>query len=313
MKSKYTNKRGMSSALSDAIIAFSDEYDKVGWQSVTTLIDSPRCQLLTQRHSKDITEDVSDLIWSFFGNMGHLIAERNASVGAMSEQRFIEEVNGKAISFKPDLLTKDEKRPGYWILDDFKITSVYVLKAAVSGGKVKKEWERQLNVYAYLLSLVGIKVSEIRIQIIGRDWRQSESMREHDYPPSQFFLQKVPKWSAEDTKSYIEERVALYEKCMELEDDELPECTQDERWADPNRYAVTKIAGKVGVGGYKKALPRASKFESRSEAALFISKREDYADLEIEFRRGESRRCERGYCRAAPFCNQFLEEIKPAF
>jgi hypothetical protein len=303
----------MSSSLRDAIIAFSEDYDKVGWQSVTTLIDSPRAQLLQQRHADEITEDVSDLIWLFFGNMGHLIAERNASAGAMSEQRFIEEVCGKQVSFKPDLLTKDPERPGYWRLHDFKITSVYVLKDAVNNGRVKHEWECQLNVYAYLLQLVGIKVSSICLEIIGRDWRQSEAMREHDYPSSQFHAQKVPMWDMQETKEYIEERVKLFEKCEKMKDSDLPHCSESERWADPDRWAVVKVNGKVGVQGYKKALPKASGFRTRADALAFLSNRKDHKELEIEYRKGESRRCERGYCKAAPFCSQYQEEINPPF
>lgn len=310
---KITNNKGMSKSLYDAIVSISSDYDKVGWMSVTTLIDAPRSKILEQRHADDIIEDASDLIWSFIGSLGHLIAERNASVGAMAEQRFIEEVAGKPISFKPDLLTKDESRPGYWVLDDFKVTSVYVLKDAVNSGKVKKEWERQLNVYSYLLSIVGIKVSKIQLQIIGRDWRQSELMREHNYPPSQFHVQPVRQWDNKEAEQYLIERIELFKACEKLADDELPECTQEQRWADPDRWAICKAGGKVGMQGYKKALPKASKFLSRSEAAQFMAQRKDYADLEIEYRRGESRRCERGYCNAAPFCNQFRETIKPAF
>ncbi len=313
MSKKYTNNRNMSSSLRDAIIAFASEYDKVGWKSVTTLIDAPRAQILAERHADEVTEDVSDLIWIFFGNMGHLIAERNAAVGAMAEQRFTEVVEGKQISFKPDLLLPIENRPGYWSLHDFKVTSVYVLKAAVNESKAKLEWERQLNVYAYLLGLVGIKVAEIKLEIIGRDWRQGESMREPNYPSSQFHALKVRMWPEDEVEKYLIERINIYKDCEDLPDKDLPKCTESERWADPNRWAIVKSAGKVGVSGYKKALPRASAFTSRTDALTFLSSRKDHQDLEVEYRQGESRRCERGYCKVAQFCSQFLEDIKPAF
>ena len=312
MSQKYTNNRGMSSSLQDAIIAFASEYDKVGWKSVTTLIDAPRAKLLAERHGNEVIEDVADLIWIFFGNMGHLIAERNAAPGAMAEQRFTELVLGKAISFKPDLLLPIENSPGCWSLHDFKVTSVYVLKSAVNTGKAKIEWERQLNIYAYLLGLVGIKVTEIKLEILGRDWRRSESLREHNYPPSQFHALPVRIWDKEEVKTYLEERIELYKACEDLPDDELPLCSQEERWADPNRWAVCKKTAKVGVSGYKKALPKAASFASRTEALTFLSARTDYQDLEVEFRRGQSRRCE-DYCSVSSFCSQFREQIKPAF
>ena len=48
-----------------------------------------RIKILMERNKDKLQEDVADLLWSFFGNMGHLIAERNASVGSMAERRFI--------------------------------------------------------------------------------------------------------------------------------------------------------------------------------------------------------------------------------
>jgi len=309
---KYTNKTGLSSSLYDAIVGFASEYDKVGWKSVTTLIDSPRAKLLTERHSDEIIEDVSDLLWIFFGNMAHLIAERNASPKAIAEQRFIEEVNGKQISFKPDLLLPNEDIPGTWTLRDFKVTSVYALKSALNGN-VKKEWTKQLNIYAYLLHLANIQVTAIKLEVIARDWRFTESLREHGYPAAQCAVIPVAMWSTAKTKEFLEERIRLFAECEELEDDDLPLCSEDERWADPDRWAVVKTNGKVGVSGYKKALPRATSFRNRSEALIFMAGRKDQDELEIEYRRGESRRCERGYCKAAPFCSQFRETIKPAF
>lgn len=334
---KYTNNLGLSNAVRDAIIAFAEDYDKVGWRSVTTLIDSPRAQLLVERHADEITEDVSDMIWMFIGNMGHLIAERSAGKNCIAEQRFIEEVAGKQISFKPDRLERDPNTvPQTWTLRDFKLTSVYILKAGLKGD-VKVEWERQMNLYVYLLELAGFKVSEIKLEIIGRDWRFSESRLQYDYPKTQCGVVDVPVWTRQKQEDLIMERIKLYKEAELLSDDELPECSEDERWADPDRWAVVKKNSmKSKSTGYKRSLPKAAKFLSRTEAMKFIDDmrkpkftakkpkpetiakaHEDAAKaieaVEIEFRKGESKRCERGYCKAAPFCNQFKEKIKPIF
>ena len=63
---KYTNNTNISSSIADAVESFNEDYDSVGWQSVTSLIDAPRAKLLRERHSDKITEDVADLLWSFF-------------------------------------------------------------------------------------------------------------------------------------------------------------------------------------------------------------------------------------------------------
>ena len=310
---KYTNRTGISSCIADAIESFNEDYDSVGWQSVTSLIDSPRSKLLTQRHQQKITEDVADLLWSFFGNMGHLIAERNASIGSMAERRFLLEHMGKQISFKPDLLERDPNEFNVFELNDFKFTSVYVLKNALDGN-VKIEWERQMNIYVWALKQLGYEVSKIKLHIIARDWRSSERLRDSSYPANQCAVVEVDIWEDNKVESYVNSRVKLFKECEDLEDNELPFCTMEERWADADKFAVVKINSvESKTTGYKKALPKAGNFLDRSEAQLFIQSRKDSDELEIEFRKGESRRCERGYCKAAPFCNQFKEEINPPF
>lgn len=334
---KYTNNLGLSNAVAKAIIAFSSDYDKVGWKSVTTLIDSPRAQLLRERHDDEIVEDVSELIWSFFGNMGHLIAERHAGQDVIAEQRFVHTILGKEISLKPDRLEKDIGAvPITWTLRDFKVTSVWILKKAFKK-EVKQEWERQMNMYACLLEILGFPISGIKLEIIGRDWRMSESRQSYDYPKTQACVLDVPIWTKEKQMAYMVERINLFKRCEGLPDNELPKCTADERWADPDRFAVVKKkSAKSKASGYKSAVQGGASFKSNSEAMAFIQKirtpkiasknpkpetvekatkeAEKKADeLEVEFRRGESKRCERGYCKAAPWCNQFREEIKPAF
>jgi len=303
----YTNNTNISSSIADAVISFNGDYDNVGWQSVTSLIDSPRAKLLTQRHQEKITEDVADLLWSFFGNMGHLIAERNASLGSMPERRFLLKYMDKDISFKPDLLERDPENFNLFHLNDFKFTSVYALKNAINGN-VKQEWVKQMNIYVYALRQLGYIVSKINLHIIARDWRASEKQREQGYPEKQCAVVEIDIWSEEKAKSYLEERINLFSECETKEDDDLPFCTEEERWADPDRWAVVKKNSKASqISGYKKALPKAGSFLSRSEAGFFIANRPDGKDLEIEYRKGESRRCQRGYCKAAPFCNQFKQ------
>jgi len=103
----------------------------------------------------------------------------------------------------------------------------------------------------------------------------------------------------------MEGRVKAFEAAWNLPDEELPYCTIEERWGDPDRYAVKKIGGKA-------CLPHAGNFESASLAEQFRRARPDAAQCGVEFRPGCSKRCER-YCEVAPFCNQYNETIKPAF
>lgn len=311
--SKFTNITGLSDSIAKAIESFASEYDKVGWKSVTTLIDSPRCQLLTERYGDKVTEDVSDLLWSFFGNMGHLIAERNTDASSIAERRFIYKHKDKEISFKPDLLERDPEDFNSFQLNDFKFTSVYILKSAVQGNP-KIEWVRQMNFYVWCLKKLGFNITKIKLHIVARDWRLSELKREYNYPPQACAVVEVPIWTDTKAEEYCLSRINLYKDVEDLDDDELPKCSESERWADPNRWAVVKTNGKVSKNtGYKTALPKAGSFLTRSEAQYFIVNRKDKDELEVEFRKGESRRCSNGYCKASAWCNQFKEEIASAF
>lgn len=335
---KYTNRMGLSNAMRDAIISFNEDYDSVGWKSVTTLCDAPRIQLLRARHGDKLTSDVSDLFWSFFGNLGHLVAERNAGEDVIAEQRFIEIVDGKEISFKPDRLEKNVGEvPLTWTLRDFKFTSVWILKRACKGD-VKVEWERQMNMYVYLLGLAGFVVSNIELEIIGRDWRKSEYIQNpRDYPPTTSMILNVPVWTSEKQESYLKERIALYKECEELSDSKLPHCTKDERWGSDDKYTVVKKDGTPSKEtGFRKTVYRGGFFKSNTDALEFIQKKRipkplksknpkqetidkalaaaiaEADGMEVEFRKGESKRCE-DYCELKDFCSQYVTEISPAF
>ena len=336
--SKYTNDLGLSNAVAKAIMEINEEYDSCGWMSVTGLINPPRVHQLKKRHNDEITEDVADLIWSFFGHMGHLIAERNAGQNVLAEQRFVHEIDGKEISFKPDRLEKNVGSiPATWTLRDFKITSVYVLKDALKGF-VKDEWEKQMNLYVYMLRKEGFTVSSIKLEIIARDWRKGESLHSYDYPKHQTAVVDVPIWSEEKQEAYLKERMKVHLEAESDSDEELSECTHEERWATHDEWAVVKKDSKPsGQTGLKKALKRAGHFRSNAEAEAFINAKiekmkesksknpkpetlkkleeaaeKERASLEVEFRKGTSKRCE-DYCTAKPFCNQYREQINPAF
>ena len=165
-----------------------------------------------------------------------------------------------------------------------------------------------MNVYVWALKRLGYIVSKIHLHIIARDWRASEQQRDRDYPSKQCGVVEVPIWEDKKVEDYINERIKLFIESEDKLDDDLPYCTEEERWADPDRFAVVKKSGKSSpITGYRKALPKAGSFLHRSDAQQFISSRSDKQDLTIEYRKGESRRCQRGYCKAAPFCNQFKE------
>ena len=75
-----------------------------------------------------------------------------------------------------------------------------------------------------------------------------------------------------------------------MADDDIPICSEEERWASPTLYAVMKQ-------GRKSAVKICSTAE---EAQALIDT--DVEHLYLEVRPGVSRRCE-DYCPVAQFCN----------
>lgn len=276
---KITNNYDLPAPLVSAIV--NDTYEKVGDISVTRLIGAPRKHQLETRHDAEVTQDATDFLWSLLGQSVHEIFRRAEDItpGYLVEKRLTATVGDWAISGQPDLLTPDRT------LQDWKITSVY---SFLLGDK--PDWEAQLNCYAWLLQENDYKVNALQIVGILRDWMQSKA-NESNYPPVPFLLKDIPLWSKEAQQRYVEERVAIHQLAANTPDDELPECTDEERWARPTTWAVKKK-------GNKKAT---RVLENEAGAIAWIAGGKGFV---IEKRPGRNIRCEE-YCAAAPFCNQF--------
>jgi len=97
---------------------------------------------------------------------------------------------------------------------------------------------------------------------------------------------------------FIKGKVDEYQRCSELDDDEIPPCTPEERWDSPSKYAVMK-------NGVKRAVRL---FDIQEEADQLATSKG--AGHYVEVRKGESRRC-RSYCLCRQFCNFYRENAAP--
>jgi hypothetical protein len=123
---------------------------------------------------------------------------------------------------------------------------------------------------------------------IYRDWSKPEARRSPDYPQAQAATFELPLWPREKARSFIAERVRVFQKAA---NGELPECTPEERWEKPTVYALMKDGAKRAVRLY----------DNEKDAADHASTGKN---LRVEKRKGESTRCEL-YCSVAPYCSQF--------
>jgi hypothetical protein len=278
---KITNRENLPAPLVSAIS--NDLYDKVGDISVSELPKAPRMRWLEIRHDDEIVVDASELIWRLIGNIGHKILERADTTNHLSEERMTFPVMGWVLSGKPDLLSPDMQ------LDDYKLTSVWAMKDE------KTEWTAQLNSYAGLYRMsVGFIAAKLRITAILRDWSKPKAAREPDYPQVGVVVREVPLWSEEKQENYIFDRVQLHQLTAIYDDDLLPDCTDEERWAKPDLWAVKKKSGKKAIRG--------GIFDNETAAIGFVIGNDQ---LIVEHRPGsKTTRCDH-YCLVSFCCSQY--------
>ena len=72
--------------------------------SVTTLLSPPRIRLLKMKHNEELTEDVSDRIWTLLGQSVHTILERanEDKEDMITEKRYFAQLDGVTISGQTD-------------------------------------------------------------------------------------------------------------------------------------------------------------------------------------------------------------------
>ena len=304
-----TNNKGFPEALVKAVT--NDSYSRgTADRSVTGLLAPPRQAALIERHGGMISEDVSERTFALYGQLVHLLLERAGEQdrNAINEERLYAEVGGWTISGQTDTLTLTEDQRS-WIISDYKFVNSYKFKRSYSGELViPEDYEQQLNLYAYLLRENGFKVDGLKIVAIYRDWSKLEAKRDKNYPQLGAETHDIPLWSEDKAKAFIEERVRLHQDAMFLGNkyaeaaSNLPECTDEERWAKPDKFALMPTAKSA----------RARKlFNSEVDATAWAAANNMKPGWVIEHRRGVNTRCE-SYCLVSDYCTQFqaLQEIQ---
>ena len=277
---KITNELGLPEPLVDAVR--NDGYTKGNADfSVTGLIAPPHQRKLMGEYGEKITEDVSERIWSLFGQSVHAIIERSAqcSTGKYQiEQRLYADIMGKRISGQMDLYDVERRT-----IQDWKVTSVW----SVKDESYKGDWEKQLNIYRWLAKKNGMEAETLEVVAILRDWSRLERMRRgNGYPPHSVAVREIPIWGDDIVEEYIETRIQLH-----LNSDP-PVCTPRDKWQRETTYAVKKEGAKRAV----------KVCQTKEKAQEYINEKPS-DNLSIETREGEAVRC-MSYCPARSFCNE---------
>lgn len=247
---------------------------------------STRMYWLRRRHWNDIKMDVSECLWLILGIGIHEVLHKYGETeNNFSEEYLHTTICDKKISGVPDIWEAG-------VISDYKVTGAF----AIQKGN-HEDWTRQLNIYAYLMRDAGFSVKKIEAIAIIRDWMKAKSFGP-DYPQIPIMRVELPLWPQNKTKQMLIDKVNLLLLNESLDDNSLPACTAEEKWQEPDRWAVKKR-------GTKKALPYGL-HETESKAFAFRESRKDKENLEIEFRPGEDKRC--AYCAGKEFCCNYLEQ-----
>jgi hypothetical protein len=271
---KITNKYNLPDAIVKAV---SGERQLVDNRiSATTLIGSPLRRKLMIQYGDQLEDDASNRLWSLLGSAMHSVLEQNLPDGALSELKLNALIGDITVSGIMDLYDNGT-------ISDYKVTSVW---AFILGDK--PEWERQLNVYAYLCERCGYPVNGLEIVAILRDWNKYG--KGTDYPSIPFQRITCRLWSPEEREAYVKERIRLHFHA------EPTECTPEEKWERPTTYRVMKKGRKTAV----------RVFENQVDADNLIAMNVEYY---LEVRKGVCVRC-KDYCAVNVFCPYYKEEAE---
>jgi hypothetical protein len=314
---KITNNTDVSLTL--AVWAVHDDYDHQtmpNYISATTLMKPIRQIILAQRLPAELRDqlDVSDLIASAWGNALHSSIEQawchgNHATNLKKLGYPDSAINRVVINPTPDQIKPDsiivyiEQRGtiqvGKWTvggkfdivadgrLEDNKSTSAY---SWVYGGK-DKDYQLQGSIYR-LIHRDKILEDHIRINFLFTDWKKSDAKSNPNYPQSRLAHKDIPLMLVEDTQKWVESKLAQIEKYINVPENQLPECTDEELWRSAPVYKYYADPTK---------LARSTKnFDTKKDADEFMaSKGGKGVVLNMP---GKVKRC--GYCSAFPICTQ---------
>ena len=281
---KITNKTGLPETIVNAL--HRPQYSKGGaHMSATELLSPPRMVQLRIANADAIEMDAADMVFALFGTAIHGVLEHGQGDDHIVEQRLNTVIDGWEISGAIDLQTVKENSIG---ISDYKTTGVWAVM------NEKKEWEYQLNIYAWLVEREKQSpVDSLEIVAIIRDWKRWESEVKKDYPDAPIKVIPITLWPYEEREKFVQQRIHVHADAMFQfqTGGDLPLCTSEEMWEKPSVWAVKK--------------PGAARAKSLhyTEADAIKAAGDDLA---IEFRPGERTRCQ-NYCQVRDFCSQWKE------
>lgn len=281
---KVTNRLHLPEAFVKAVSV--ERHNKAGCYSATTLNKGTKEVILQERHWDEFSVDAADQVWATFGTAVHAIMEKYED-GNFHEEKFDIAVSKSRVTGTVD--SYDMERG---IINDWKTASVYkVMKGDFA------DWRKQGLTYAWLLKQNGLDVRRCRFIALLKDHSKSKAKFDATYPQSPVFVYEfeVTPEELEQTGERITQKVIAIEAAEKMGDDDIAPCSAEERWADPEKFAVMKNGRKTAV--------RVFDTQADADACAGELGNSHY----VEHRPAISRKCG-DYCLCKDFCNFYQQQ-----
>ncbi len=302
----YTNNLHLPEA--DCLALMADDYVPRGDMSVTSLKKSPREFWLAKRHHGKCQKDVQDNLRLMLGTAGHnFIHEKSKKLPNVIGERPLLDTLDNGIVLSGTFDSMDTKAKKLW---DRKFTSTWTL---ILGGR--EEWKYQLNTYRLMIWRLHSKGLELDIPLpdyLGiiaylMDWSKTKAERDPAYPQAPISIVDIPVMSIDEISEWVHERALMIMAHKDGLDDELPDCTLEERWCRGEKWAVHKVHN----GNVTKKAMMSGLHDTYEGAKAFAKMHEekDGTQTEIIHRPGKCVKCGR-FCDGSAFCNQWKSSVE---
>jgi hypothetical protein len=315
---KYTNKHNLPLLVANWLAL--DEYDHnpdPNTISVTTLIKPVRQTILSSRlppNDQSNLVDVMDLVASKIGTAIHNSIEESITKHdyklTLSDLGYPSSLINR-VKVNPTVVEDDDipiyleqrvsKQFGKWTISgrfdfvyqgevfDIKSTSIYTYIKQTNLDKYKL----QGSLYRWLNPvIINSPLDTMSIVYVFKDWSAGMVARTTGYPPTPVYIQKIPLLSLQETQVYITNKVNQLSKYWDAPESEIPYCTDEDLWRDPDTFKYYKNPHKLTRS--------TANFDSYYEAhARYVA---DGSVGLVKTIKGVPKACK--YCASAQLCRQ---------
>ena len=145
-------------------------------------------------------------------------------------------------------------------------------------------------------------VKALKIVAIIRDWNRNDAAKDKGYPQAPMIVLDIPLWTREMQEMFVDDCLTSHSNTAMAAamDEELPDCTEEQRWYRQGVYALQSATGKSIKN--EKTIDAMNKY--------IADKKIDMTRFTIVKRPDRSTKCQ-SFCKAAPWCKQYNERIRP--